>query len=134
MALGAKGLAPSDAAPCRIGRYGEWPVGPSERLRVSGAPREPSGRRPMKKPKSQPGLPSRDQILRFIEDSPSAVGKREIANHFALRGADKIAPKALLRDLTDEGLVAMDPGGAFLKHGGLPRLTLLRDPAGRGQA
>ncbi|WP_033073152.1 ribonuclease R family protein [Sphingopyxis sp. MWB1] len=72
------------------------------------------------------GLPSPDDILRFIEQSPGAVGKREIAKHFALRGADKIALKALLKDMTDEGLVDMAPGRAFHKHGGLPRVTVLR--------
>ncbi|WP_188235744.1 ribonuclease R family protein [Sphingopyxis sp. LK2115] len=88
----------------------------------------------MKKPKPQPGLPSRDQILRFIEDSPGAIGKREIAKHFGLRGADKIALKALLKDMTDEGLVDMAPGRAFHKHGGLPRVTVLRVAAVEGDA
>ncbi|MBN8806436.1 MAG: ribonuclease R [Sphingopyxis sp. 65-8] len=87
----------------------------------------------MKKPKPQPaGLPSREQILRFIEDSPGAVGKREIAKHFALRGADKIALKALLKDMTDEGVVDMAPGRAFHKHGGLPKVTVLRVAAVEG--
>ena len=86
----------------------------------------------MKNPRQQPGLPSREQILRFIEDSPGAIGKREIAKHFALRGADKIALKALLRDMTDEGLVDMAPGRAFHKHGGLPRVTVLRVAAVEG--
>ncbi|PKQ00735.1 MAG: ribonuclease R [Alphaproteobacteria bacterium HGW-Alphaproteobacteria-13] len=88
----------------------------------------------MKKPKPQPGLPSREQILRFIEDSPGAIGKREIAKHFALRGTDKIALKALLKDMTDEGLVDMAPGRAFHKHGGLPRVTVLRVAAVEGDA
>ncbi|ENY79989.1 ribonuclease R family protein [Sphingopyxis sp. MC1] len=78
------------------------------------------------------GLPSREQILRFIEDSPGAVGKREIAKHFALRGADKIALKALLKDMTDEGVVDMAPGRAFHKHGGLPKVTVLRVAAVEG--
>lgn len=86
----------------------------------------------MKKPKPQPGLPSREQILRFIEGSPGAVGKREIAKHFALHGADKIALKALLKDMTDEGLVDMAPGRAFHKHGGLPKVTVLRVAAVEG--
>ena len=86
----------------------------------------------MKKPKPQPGLPSREQILRFIQDSPGAVGKREIAKHFALRGADKIALKALLKDMTDEGVVDMAPGRAFHKHGGLPKVTVLRVAAVEG--
>lgn len=80
----------------------------------------------MKKPKPQPGLPSPEQILRFIEQSPGAIGKREIAKHFGLHGAEKIALKALLKDMTDEGLVDMAPGRAFHKHGGLPRVTVLR--------
>lgn len=80
----------------------------------------------MKKPKPQPGLPSPDQILRFIETSSGPVGKREIAKHFALHGNDKIALKALLKDMTDEGLVDLAPGRAFHKHGGLPRVTVLR--------
>ncbi len=88
----------------------------------------------MKKPKPQPGLPSREQILRFIEDSPGAIGKREIAKHFAVRGADKIALKALLKDMTDEGLVDMAPGRAFHKHGGLPRVTVFRIAAVEGDA
>jgi len=88
----------------------------------------------MKKPKPQPGLPSRNDILRFIEESPAAVGKREIAKHFALRGADKVALKALLKDMTDEGLVDMAPGRAFHKHGGLPRVTVFRVAAVEGDA
>ncbi|PAL25529.1 ribonuclease R family protein [Sphingopyxis sp. GW247-27LB] len=94
----------------------------------------PSSKKPARKAdKPIPaGLPSREQVLRFIEDSPSAVGKREIAKHFALRGADKIALKALLKDMTDEGLVDLAPGRAFHKHGGLPRVTVLRVAAVEG--
>ncbi len=94
----------------------------------------PSSKKPARKAdKPIPaGLPSREQVLRFIEDSSSAVGKREIAKHFALRGADKIALKALLKDMTDEGLVDLAPGRAFHKHGGLPRVTVLRVAAVEG--
>ncbi len=88
----------------------------------------------MKKPKPQSGLPTRDQILRFIEDSSGAVGKREISKHFGLHGADKVALKALLKDMTDEGLVDLAPGRAFHKHGGLPRVTVLRVAAVEGDA
>ena len=77
--------------------------------------------------KQYTGLPSPEHILRFIEESKEAVGKREIAKHFALHGNDKIALKALLKDMTDEGLVDLAPGRAFHKHGGLPRVTVLRD-------
>ena len=86
-----------------------------------------------KRPKPA-GLPTSEQILRFIQDSPGANGKREIAKHFGLHGADKIALKALLKDMTDEGLVDMAPGRAFHKHGGLPRVTVLRVAAVEGDA
>ena len=82
--------------------------------------------------KQNHGLPTPEQILRFIEESKDAVGKREIAKHFGLHGADKVALKALLKDMTDEGLVDMAPGRAFHKHGGLPRVTVLRVAAIEG--
>ena len=80
----------------------------------------------MAKAQKPAGLPKPDQILRFIETSSGPVGKREIAKHFALHGADKIALKALLKDMTDEGLVDLAAGRSFHKHGGLPRVTVLR--------
>lgn len=79
----------------------------------------------MPKPKSA-GLPSRKQILDFIETTPTAVGKREIARAFGLHGAEKIALKALLKDMGDEGLIDSAPGRAFHKMGGIPRVTVLR--------
>ncbi|NJS13722.1 MAG: VacB/RNase II family 3'-5' exoribonuclease [Sphingopyxis sp.] len=86
-------------------------------------------------PRPQPdGLPSRDDILAFIEASDQPAGKREIAKHFTIRGNDKIALKALLKDMTDEGLVDLAPGRAFHKHGGLPKVTVLRIVAVEGDA
>ena len=73
-----------------------------------------------------PGLPTRKQILEFIERSKEPAGKREIARAVGLRGAEKIALKALLRDMTDEGLVDLAPGRAFNKMGGVPKVTVLR--------
>ncbi|HLL58347.1 MAG TPA: hypothetical protein VK391_00455, partial [Allosphingosinicella sp.] len=56
------------------------------------------------------GLPSREQILEFIEASDQPAGKREIAKAFGLSGNDKIALKQLLRDMGDEGLIDSAPG------------------------
>jgi ribonuclease R len=72
------------------------------------------------------GLPSREKILDFITTSPTPAGKREIAKAFGLHGADKIALKALLKDMADEGLIDSAPGRAFHKMGGLPKVTVLR--------
>ena len=72
------------------------------------------------------GLPSREQILEFIEGSDQPAGKREIAKAFGLSGNDKIALKQLLRDMGDEGLIDSAPGRAFHKMGGVPKVTVLR--------
>lgn len=78
----------------------------------------------MKKPK--PGLPTREQILSFIEQSEQSAGKREIARAFGLSAQEKIGLKALLKDMADEGLIDSAPGRAFHKMGGLPKVTVLR--------
>jgi ribonuclease R len=73
-----------------------------------------------------PGLPSREQLLRFIEDSPTPVGKREIVRAFGLHGQDKVALKALLRDMANDGELEAGAGRNFHKGGGLPKVTVLR--------
>ncbi len=80
----------------------------------------------MAKPRKQPGLPSRQQIIDFITSSPTPAGKREIAKAFGLTAQEKIALKALLKDMADEGLIDSAPGRAFHKMGGLPKVTVLR--------
>ncbi len=77
-------------------------------------------------PNTAPGLPSRDQILQFIEGSDQPAGKREIARAFGLKGNEKIRLKALLKDMADEGLIDLGPGRAFHKMGGVPKVTVLR--------
>ena len=76
--------------------------------------------------KSPPGLPTREQVLDFITSSDMPAGKREIARAFGLHGQDKIALKALLKDMADEGLIDSAPGRAFHQMGGLPKVTVLR--------
>ena len=76
--------------------------------------------------KPSTGLPTRKQILDFIEQSGQPAGKREISRAFGLHGHDKILLKALLKDMADEGLIDSAPGRAFHKAGGVPRVTVLR--------
>ena len=72
------------------------------------------------------GLPTRKQILDFIETSGQPAGKREIARAFGVHGHDKIMLKALLKDMADEGLMDSAPGRAFHRAGGVPKVTVLR--------
>ena len=78
---------------------------------------------PKKRP--APGLPTRKQILDFIQNSPVPAGKREIAREFGLKGQEKIQLKALLKDMSEEGLID-GKRTAFHKMGGLPKVTVLR--------
>ena len=52
------------------------------------------------------GLPTRAQILEFVETSQGKVDKREIARAFGVGGADRAALRRLLRDMADDGLIA----------------------------
>lgn len=70
-------------------------------------------------------FPDRDAILDFIRQTPSAVGKREIARAFNLKGAEREALKALLREMEEEGLLAIGPGRMLHRAGGLPRVAVL---------
>ncbi|WP_353230114.1 VacB/RNase II family 3'-5' exoribonuclease [Novosphingobium sp.] len=71
------------------------------------------------------GLPSRQQVLDFIATSEEPAGKREIAKAFGLKGTEKIALKALLKDMAEEGLIDGNRT-AFHRMGGIPRVTVLR--------
>ncbi|MBM3548062.1 MAG: ribonuclease R [Alphaproteobacteria bacterium] len=50
-------------------------------------------------------LPTKDQLREFIAESPTPVGKREIARAFQVKGEDRVALKAMLRELSAEGTV-----------------------------
>jgi len=72
------------------------------------------------------GFPTRDEVVDFITTSDQPAGKREIAKAFGLKGQEKIALKALLKDMADEGLIDLGPARAFHKMGGVPKVTVLR--------
>ncbi len=72
-----------------------------------------------------PGMPSREQILEFIQNSAEPAGKREISKHFGLQGSEKIQLKALLKDMAEEGLID-GRRTAYHRMGGVPRVTVLR--------
>ncbi|WP_164156718.1 ribonuclease R family protein [Sandarakinorhabdus rubra] len=83
-------------------------------------PRRPSSGRP------QPGLPDRQAILDFIATQKTSVGKREIAKAFGLHAQDKIALKALLKEMMEAGELEQGPGRNLHKGGGLPKVTVIR--------
>ena len=82
--------------------------------------------------KSAP-FPTRDEVLRFVRESPGKVGRREIARAFNIRGNDRAALTELLHSLEEEG--AIDGRRARRRPAGtLPSVTVLEvdglDPDG----
>ena len=76
-------------------------------------------------PHGPDGLPTRQQVLDFIANSEEPAGKKEISRGFGLQGTEKIALKALLKDMAEEGLIDGNRS-AFHRMGGVPKVTVLR--------
>lgn len=81
-----------------------------------------AGKKPSRRPQ---GLPSREQVLEFLQSSDTPAGKREIAKAFGLKGQEKIALKRLLKDMAEEGLID-GKKTAYHRMGGVPKVTVLR--------
>ncbi|MBN9505971.1 MAG: VacB/RNase II family 3'-5' exoribonuclease [Altererythrobacter sp.] len=77
------------------------------------------------RPRQYAGLPSREQIIQFIQSSDKPAGKRDIARAFGLKGQERIALKRLLKDMAEEGLID-GKKTAFHRMGGVPKVTVLR--------
>jgi len=87
------------------------------------------------KPRSKAApFPSKQEVLDFIRESPVPVGKREIARAFQIRGPDRVALKALLKELQDEGHLDRQEKRRLTRAGGLPEVVVVEiagpDPDG----
>lgn len=63
------------------------------------------GKKPDSASKNKRSLPTRKEILEFIQSSSGKVGKREIARAFHIKGAERIALKQLLKEMANDGLL-----------------------------
>ena len=70
-------------------------------------------------------LPTKAEILDFVKTSDGVVGKREIARAFHIKGQNKIALKALLKEMQEEGSLSKGRAKRFDKPGELPEFTVL---------
>ncbi|MFN4015974.1 MAG: ribonuclease R [Reyranella sp.] len=70
-------------------------------------------------------VPTRDELLAFIRDSETPVGKREIARAYGLKGDQRIELKELLRDLRDTGEIAPDRAKTFRHPESLSDMVVL---------
>ncbi|GLU27136.1 ribonuclease R [Brucella sp. NBRC 12950] len=69
-------------------------------------------------------LPTRDEVLRFIEENPDRSGKRDLAKAFNIKGDARVYLKDLLRELGDEGLLEKR-ARRLSRPGALPPISVL---------
>ena len=70
-------------------------------------------------------VPTRDELLAFIRESATPVGKREIARAYGLKGDQRIELKELLRELRDSGEIAADRAKTFKDPQALTDIAVL---------
>ncbi len=75
-------------------------------------------------PKHVP-LPSKQQLLDFIRESPGQVGKRELARAFNLTGANRTVLRQLLKELEVEGAIERGRRRSFGRPGSLPEVMVV---------
>ncbi len=78
------------------------------------------------KPKGKPTpLPTKGEILDFIENADDRVGRREIAKAFNVKGEDRIALRDLITEMKAEGLLERGHRKSTHKAGSLPPVAVL---------
>ncbi|MGB1548523.1 MAG: ribonuclease R, partial [Alphaproteobacteria bacterium] len=75
--------------------------------------------------RSSDTFPSEDEILDFVRESSSPVGKREIVRAFHLSGNDRIRLKATLKKMIEEGQIARSASRLLVVPEGLPPVAVL---------
>ncbi|MDR3441364.1 ribonuclease R [Telmatospirillum sp.] len=79
----------------------------------------------MSKPPKQVPLPTRQQLLDFIRESPGRVGKREIARAFHMTGENRSVLREMIKDLEKSGSIERGHGKRFAHPGALPDAMVL---------
>ena len=69
-------------------------------------------------------LPDRETLLEWLRNNPGESTKRDIAKAFGIKGDDRVILKAMLRELSAEGVVRKE-GSRLITPGGLPPVTAL---------
>ncbi|MGD9806582.1 MAG: ribonuclease R [Hyphomicrobiaceae bacterium] len=84
--------------------------------------------RPSRKSATSPdragGLPSREEVLQFLQQAQGKVGKREIAKAFGIKGGDRVELKALLADMAADGELVGNRK-TLKRHGHIPPVAVI---------
>mgnify|MGYP006421708009 CR=1 FL=1 len=90
----------------------------------------------MAKAKGAPSgaMPSREDLLRYIHETPHPVNKRDIARDFRLKGQQRVQLKDMLRELEDAGEIERGEKRRLKPVGALPEIGVVdvtdHDPDG----
>lgn len=71
-------------------------------------------------------FPTKEQVADFIRESPTPVGKREVARAFQISGNERVALKAMLKELESEGTVTRGRGRKMGTPHRLPEVAVLQ--------
>ncbi len=96
----------------------------SKKQRDSGPTPPPANSKKARAP-ANGGLPSKAQIVEFLDRAQGKSGKREIARAFGVSGGAKIALKRLLTEMTADGTLAGNKKKDLREKGKLPPVTTL---------
>ncbi len=77
------------------------------------------------KDKFEPGLPSPEELRRYIQESNDPLNKREIARAFGIKGQDRMVLRKMLRELAEEGAIEKNPGKSYQPPNSLPERGLI---------
>ena len=86
--------------------------------------KKPSPKPNPKRAVAAASLPSREEILRFMNEAEGKVGKRQIARAFGISGDSRTELKRLLAEMSREGVIVGNRK-AVKKRGALPPVAVL---------
>jgi ribonuclease R len=87
------------------------------------SPERPASRRTRRS--REPGLPSREQILDFIAESPTPFAKRDLLRAFKVTPAERPALKAMIEDVARSGAVERGPKRRLAPLESLPEIGVI---------
>ncbi|HJN25084.1 MAG TPA: ribonuclease R, partial [Rhodospirillales bacterium] len=78
-----------------------------------------------KRTKKAAPFPGKEDILKFIKDTPGRIGKREIARAFSLDTEQKMKLKKVLKEMKEDGQIQRGHGKRFSEPGSLPPVAVV---------
>ncbi len=95
--------------------------------RLAKAPDERRSHQQRAKTNRHGEIPTREQIVEYLDLNPNAASKRDIAKAFGIRGDDRVILKALLKEMEEDGVINRSRK-AYKRTAALPSVTVIEIP------